>query len=79
MEEDLKRNIETKNFRKVLINLLHSHVEFDCHQLHRAIQGLNGDEEILVEILASRPNKRLEKINNVYPKSRKIFLFKILN
>jgi hypothetical protein len=54
-------------------------VEFDCHQLHRAIQGVNGDEEVLVEILASRSNKRLEKINNIYPKSRKIFLFKILN
>jgi hypothetical protein len=45
-------------------------VEYDCHELRRAIRGVGTDEEALIEILASRSNKRLQAINDLYPKCK---------
>ncbi|CAF0755465.1 unnamed protein product [Rotaria sordida] len=56
------------NFCKVLKNLLYSPVEYDCHELRRAIKGAGTDEAALIEILASRSNKRLQAINELYQK-----------
>jgi hypothetical protein len=52
------------------VNLLHSRVEYDCYELQRAIK----DEGVLVEILASRSNKRLKAINHLYPKRKENFI-----
>ncbi|CAF4979384.1 unnamed protein product, partial [Rotaria socialis] len=46
--------------------LLYSPVEYDCHELRRAVKGIGTDEEALIEILASRSNKRLKAINENY-------------
>ena len=42
-------------------------MEYDCHELRRAIKGAGTDEEALIEILASRSKKRLQDIINLYP------------
>lgn len=51
-------------------------MEYDCYELQRAIKGLASDEEVLIEILASRSNKRLLAIYDLYPKCKDIFLSK---
>ncbi|CAF2947711.1 unnamed protein product [Rotaria sp. Silwood2] len=67
LENDIKGDT-SGNFRKVLKNLLYSPVEYDCYELQRAIKGLGTNEEALIEILASRSNKRLQAINDLYSK-----------
>ncbi|CAF2047091.1 unnamed protein product [Rotaria magnacalcarata] len=67
--QDLIKDIKgdtSGNFQKILTNLLYSPVEYDCHELERAIKGAGTDEEALIEILASRSNKRLKAINENY-------------
>ncbi|CAF3586615.1 unnamed protein product [Rotaria sordida] len=67
LENDIKGDT-SGNFRKILINLLYSPVEYDCYELQRAIKGLGTNDEALIEILASRSNKRLRAINDQYAK-----------
>ncbi|CAM2705420.1 unnamed protein product [Rotaria socialis] len=67
--QDLIKDIKgdtSGNFNKILTNLLYSPVEYDCHELRRAVKGIGTDEEALIEILASRSNKRLKAINENY-------------
>jgi hypothetical protein len=59
------------NFGKVLKNLLYSPVDYDCYELRRAIKGAGTDEEALIEILASRSNKRIKAINDQYQQCKR--------
>lgn len=58
------------NFRKAVIALFYSPVDYDCYQLKKAINGLSTDESTLIEILATRSNKRIAEIKKRY---REIF------
>lgn len=71
-DADLKKDT-SRDFRHILKALFYSPVEYDCHELHRAIKGLGTNEEILIEILITRSNKRLQAISNLYPKCNDIF------
>ncbi|CAF1231961.1 unnamed protein product [Rotaria sp. Silwood1] len=67
LESDIKSE-SSGNFRKILKNLLYSSIEYDCYELQRAIKGFGTNEEVLIEILTSRSNKRLRAINDQYSK-----------
>lgn len=69
---DLQKDT-SEDFRGIVKHLFYSSVEYDCYELHRAIKGLGTDEEVSVEILTIRSNKRLQAIQNLYPKCRKIY------
>ncbi|CAF5086132.1 unnamed protein product [Rotaria sp. Silwood1] len=56
------------NFSKLLERLMLDPVELDCFELKQAVKGAGTDEEALIEILASRSNKRIRLINETYVK-----------
>ena len=50
-------------------------VELDCYELKAAVKGAGTDEDALIEILASRSNKRIREINKKYQESKFKYLF----
>ena len=69
MISDLKTET-SGNFSKLLERLMMDPVELDCFELKQAVKGLGTDEEILIEILASRSNERLKAITETYKKRK---------
>ncbi|XP_056146353.1 annexin A1-like [Lampris incognitus] len=49
-----------------VLALLMTPAQFDAHQLRQATKGLGTDEEVLVEILASRSNQEIQEIKRVF-------------
>uniref|UniRef100_A0A8C7QGT7 Annexin n=1 Tax=Oncorhynchus mykiss TaxID=8022 RepID=A0A8C7QGT7_ONCMY len=50
----------------VVLALLKTPAQYDAQQLKQAMNGLDTDEDTLVEILASRTNKEIREIKKVY-------------
>uniref|UniRef100_A0A8D2INL7 Annexin n=1 Tax=Varanus komodoensis TaxID=61221 RepID=A0A8D2INL7_VARKO len=62
---DLKSEL-SGNFEKVIIGLMTPVTLYDVEELHRAIKGAGTDEGCLIEILASRTNEEIRRINETY-------------
>uniref|UniRef100_A0A8D0CBN7 Annexin n=1 Tax=Salvator merianae TaxID=96440 RepID=A0A8D0CBN7_SALMN len=63
--DDLKSEL-SRNFEKVIIGLMTPITLYDVQELKRAIQGAGTDEGCLIEILASRNNEEIRRINETY-------------
>uniref|UniRef100_J3S3Z8 Annexin n=1 Tax=Crotalus adamanteus TaxID=8729 RepID=J3S3Z8_CROAD len=63
--DDLKSEL-SKNFEKVIIGLMTPITLYDVEELKRAIKGAGTDEGCLIEILASRTNEEIQRINDTY-------------
>uniref|UniRef100_A0A670ZE87 Annexin n=1 Tax=Pseudonaja textilis TaxID=8673 RepID=A0A670ZE87_PSETE len=69
MEEDLIDDLKSelsKNFEKVIIGLMTPITLYDVEELRRAMKGAGTDEGCLIEILASRTNEEMRRINDTY-------------
>ncbi|XP_034286639.1 annexin A4 [Pantherophis guttatus] len=62
---DLKSEL-SKNFENVIIGLMTPITLYDVEELKRAMKGAGTDEGCLIEILASRTNEELRRINDTY-------------
>uniref|UniRef100_A0A670ZF48 Annexin n=1 Tax=Pseudonaja textilis TaxID=8673 RepID=A0A670ZF48_PSETE len=56
----------SKNFEKVIIGLMTPITLYDVEELRRAMKGAGTDEGCLIEILASRTNEEMRRINDTY-------------
>ncbi|KAM6965201.1 annexin A1a [Aplochiton taeniatus] len=56
---------------EVVLALLKTPAQYDAQQLKAAMKGLGTDEDILIEILASRTNKEITEIKRVYKEANK--------
>lgn len=65
LAEDLKDALRS-DLEDVSLALLMTPAQFDAFQLRRATKGLGTDEEILVEILATRSNQEICEIKRVF-------------
>ncbi|XP_054031257.1 annexin A4 [Dryobates pubescens] len=63
--DDLKSEL-SGNFERVIIGLMTPTTMYDVHELRRAMKGAGTDEGCLIEILASRTNEEIRRINENY-------------
>ncbi|KAJ6653132.1 hypothetical protein lerEdw1_010094 [Lerista edwardsae] len=54
------------NFEKVIIGLMTPITLYDVEELRRSMKGAGTDEGCLIEILASRTNEEIRRINETY-------------
>ena len=63
--EDFEKDL-SHNFKKVIIGMYLSPVEYDVMEIYKAYDGMGTDEDTVTEILGSRSNGRLEEIKILY-------------
>lgn len=63
--DDLKSEL-SGNFERVIIGMMTPTTMYDVHELRRAVKGAGTDEGCLIEILASRTNEEIRRINENY-------------
>ncbi|XP_073676315.1 annexin A5a [Garra rufa] len=52
----------------LIVALMYPTILYDAHELHKAIKGVGTEDEVLVEILASRTCDEIKDINKAYKK-----------
>ncbi|XP_061582478.1 annexin A5a [Cololabis saira] len=55
-------------FENLILALMTPPVSYDASQLHKALKGAGTDDQVLMEILASRTGERIKEIIKVYKK-----------
>uniref|UniRef100_A0A670YHS3 Annexin n=1 Tax=Pseudonaja textilis TaxID=8673 RepID=A0A670YHS3_PSETE len=70
LEEALKKALKS-NLEDVVVAMLKTPAEFDADELRYSMKGLGTDEDILIEILASRNNNEIRNINIQYQEAFK--------
>ncbi|NXT38713.1 ANXA4 protein, partial [Pelecanoides urinatrix] len=63
--DDLKSEL-SGNFERVIVGMMTPTTMYDVHELRRAVKGAGTDEGCLIEILASRTNEEIRRINENY-------------
>ena len=71
--DDFKSDL-SGNFLELMLGLYTDIFEFDAEQCHKAIEGLGTNEDILIEIIGTRPGWMLNKIKEVYKERYKVEL-----
>jgi Annexin len=71
-KQDLIADLKSElggNFENVIIGLMLPTEEYCAKQLHKAMKGAGTNEDVLVEILCSRPYDEIVKIATAYETS----------
>uniref|UniRef100_A0A3Q1HLE3 Annexin n=1 Tax=Anabas testudineus TaxID=64144 RepID=A0A3Q1HLE3_ANATE len=55
-------------FESLIVALMTPSASYDAAQLHKALKGAGTDDDVLIEILASRTCEQIKEINKVYKK-----------
>ena len=63
--EDLNSNL-SGDFKDLMIDLYKGIYEYDAEQCKKATKGFGTNEDILIEIIGTRPNWMLKKIKDIY-------------
>jgi hypothetical protein len=56
------------NFKKTIVAMWLSPVEYDVTELRNAFEGMGTNDDVIIEIIGSRSNKRLSDIKALYEK-----------
>ena len=68
MKDDLESEL-SGNFRVTALALIKDRAVFEAEWLKKAMEGLGTNEALLIEILASRTNTDIRRINEAFKKS----------
>ncbi|KAM6902235.1 annexin A1-like [Xenentodon cancila] len=77
LDESLK-SVLRSHLEDVCLALLMAPAHFDAYLLRKATKGLGTDEDVLVEILATRSNKEIEQIKVVFKEEYKTELEQVI-
>ena len=55
------------NVKDLISGLMKTPIEFDADKIYYAIKGIGTDEDVLSEVIATRPSRHLSKIKEKYP------------
>ena len=65
IQDDFRSNFSS-DFRDVLVALFYPPIDYDCYEINNAMKGLGTNEDTLIEIIATRPNERINQIKLRY-------------
>ena len=67
---DLKKEIDSKlssNVKELILGCLLTPEDFDSTEINKAIRGAGTNEDLLSEIIATRPSRHLYQVKQRYP------------
>lgn len=67
---ELEKELESAlsgDAKDLILGLMKTPIDFDTEQIYLSMKGLGTDEDILSEMIATRPSRRLIKIKDRYP------------
>ena len=73
IQNDIKSQLQDR-LRQMAIDLFDTPYEYDARELHTALNSLTNDDNVIIEIFASRPSAYLEIVDTAYNKFFKISL-----
>ncbi|KAG7491039.1 annexin A3 [Solea senegalensis] len=66
------------DFEDLVVALVRTPAEFDCHEVMDAIKGAGTKDSVLIEIFASRTNQEIKALNDVHLKEKEYLLIRDL-
>ena len=73
IQNDIKSQLQDR-LRQMAIDLFDTPYEYDARELHTALNSLTNDDNVIIEIFASRPSGYLEIVDTAYNNFFKISL-----
>ena len=73
IQNDIKSQLQDR-LRQIAIDLFDTPYEYDARELHTALNSLTNDDNVIIEIFASRPSAYLEIVDTAYNNFFKISL-----
>ena len=73
IQNDIKSQLKDR-LRQMAIDLFDTPYEYDARELHTALNSLTNDDNVIIEIFASRPSGYLEIVDTAYNNFFKISL-----
>ena len=73
IQNDIKSQLKDR-LRQMAIDLFDTPYEYDARELHTALNSLTNDDDVIIEIFASRPSGYLEIVDTAYNNFFKISL-----
>lgn len=67
IQNDIKSQLD-KELKELAIDLFDTPYEYDARELHRALNSLTVDDDLIIEIFASRPKAHFEYVESAYEK-----------
>ena len=65
IQNDIKSQLKDR-LRQMAIDLFDTPYEYDARELHTALNSLTNDDNVIIEIFASRPSGYLEIVDTAY-------------
>lgn len=63
---DVFRTNLSGNFKEAVMALFYTPLDYDCYQIHKAVEGFGTNEDTLIEVIATKSNESLIALRQRY-------------